>query len=144
MRAVAEGYLDYKDCDLEEKELQTLERWSISHIRSRDVAEIKNINLKTLSSCLPVSADPSKQIDSIQELVHDLIGAIIGTSEEYIAKGDEQRYKDVFGEIDDDEVDKLNEHLENRIIQIDQEQMEKEQALKVLERELQRKFKRRI
>ena len=68
----------------------------------------------------------------------------MGTSERYAAKGDEERYKSVFGDIDEEEVEKLNEHLENRQLQIQQEKVTKDQALGRLEKELRKKFSNRI
>jgi len=144
MRAVAEGYLNYKDCELDGQELTTLERWTVDHLRRKDTNTLRQIKIKTNLATLPLSKEPSTQIEAVQELVDGIFDDIIGTAQRAVARGDEARYKSVFGDVNPEEVEKLNEHLENKSLAIQQEVDVKQQALERLEQALQKKFKRRI
>lgn len=144
MSAVSAGYLDYKDCTLEGKRLDTLEAWACKKVHDEQSKYLKHLNFQVLSSLLPISSNPADQVESIRELVSGMFNDILGGVEKYRSKTEEERYKEVFGEVTEEDVEKLNEHLENKVLKAEQEEESKQQTLKRLERELSNRFRKRI
>ncbi len=144
MRAVAAGYLDYKDCELEGKALDTLEAWSISRVYRQETQYLRETQLGISKAMLHLGGDLEGRIESIQELWSEIADDIVGVAHKTKDLSDEGRYKEVFGEVTDEDVEALTQHLEDRTLVIEQEQMSKEQAMRRLEEELGARFRNRI
>ena len=144
MRAVAAGYLDYKDCELEGKALDTLETWAISRVYRQEMQYLRKTQLGISKAMLHLGGDLEGRIESIQELWSAIADDIIGVTHKTKDRSDEGRYKEVFGEVTDEDVEALNQHLEDRTLLIEQDRMSKQQAMERLEKELGTRFRNRI
>ncbi len=143
MRAVAAGYLNYKDCDLEGKALDTLEAWSISSLRNEDTMYLRKAQLDISGALLHLGGEQQERLESIQELWSDLTSGILGVTKETSASTDD-KYREVFGDVTEAEVQELNQHLEDKALILEQEEMSKKQAMERLEQELGTRFRNRI
>lgn len=88
--------------------------------------------------------------DAVSERVISLLGSltnsIIGDTGKgtETSKTDEQRYRDVFGNVTEVDIQALNQFLEGRVEQAKQETTSKEVALTTLQSDLAKRFSKRI
>jgi len=144
-RAVASGYLDYKNCTLQGKQLLTLETWAISQVRTDEARFLRSTRLSmdtTLATTTPKAC--SEMLESIQGLWGSIYNGIVGTEEKIIERSADQRYKAAFGDVSELDIAKLNEHLGDKTLADKQRAKSKDEALKVLENELEKRFRSRI
>jgi len=144
MRAVAAGYLEYKDCSLNGKELETLESWAVSRVRRSEATYLREMHLDITKSMLHLGGDLKDRIERIQELRDEITSDILGVEYRAANKSDDERYKEVFGEVTGEDIEDLEQHLEDRSLVIEQESMSKDEALRRLEDELGSRFRNRI
>ena len=144
MRAVAAGYLDYKDCELEGKALDTLEAWSVSRVYRRETQYLRETQLGISKAMLHLGGDLEGRIESIQELWSGIADDIVGVAHKTRDRSEEGRYKEIFGDVTEEDIDNLTQHLDDKSLVIEQDQMSKDQAMKRLEEELGSRFRNRI
>lgn len=144
MRAAASGYLNYNGCDLSEDNLQTLEYWVARESIRRDHIQADDIRLRTLSMIWLGTRDPEAGSDVISLLDKITNSILLSDNNSSVAASEEQRYKEVFGEISQQDVAALNTFLENKALAAEQVSRSKEDAMNHLHEELSRRFRERI
>jgi len=137
------GYLDYRGCDLSGTALDTYELWSTHQYRKDDISAGIRTKMAAMGSFLTATRSPE-----IGEQVLDLLNAslesIIGASQDRSQSQDSDRYKQVFGEVSSEDVNRLNSFLENRAAMTKQTSESREAAMIKLQDDLTRKFRERI
>lgn len=98
-------------------------------------------------ACAFLSAGPAateESFENIQSLWGDFRGGIIGSEVTSSSKSDEEKYRDVFGDVSADDISKLTDFLDNKTIASEQLETSKDTALKMLQQELSSRFTHRI
>ena len=143
-KAVAAGYLDYKDCDLLDSSLVGLERWAVRHVHETDISRIRETRL-LVDASLSAGRLTADVLDGIKELCTTFQDGIMGTDtkSDSATQTVEARYTEVFGEITQKDVDDLTGYLEDKERIGGQMQADEERRAKELDEALRGLFKRR-
>lgn len=112
-------------------------------VQRKELQEAMAFQLNTRSQVLTITRDEELYRD-VMSLLGDLTNSILGTHITKAAESDEDRYHRVFGEVSEDDVKALNQHLGEKAMAAEQMNKSKAAALSALQEELSRKFHSRI
>jgi hypothetical protein len=141
VEAAASGCIDYKNADSTDYKFLLKEIWMCEYLQSKRVQALTDEHLAIKRHLATVNTE---SLEAYFKFVNGPYRKALLPWEDVSVTTDAERYNEIFGDLDQKDIQKLEDHLEKKVQLVQQQELSRQHLQKEADRMVEDRFKHRI